>query len=59
VELWDVTLTFFAVNCVLLFAGIITLPQAVAGFSNESILSIAAMFVVRRKKRKKKKENSM
>ncbi len=45
-ELWDVTLTFFAANCVLLFAGIITLPQALAGFSNPSIVAIGAMFVI-------------
>ncbi len=46
VELWDVTLTFFLANCVFLFSGIITLPQALAGFSNASIIAIGTMFVI-------------
>ncbi len=45
-ELWDVTLTFFAANCVFLFSGIVTLSQALAGFSNASIIAIGAMFVI-------------
>jgi di/tricarboxylate transporter len=45
-ELWDVTLTFFVANCVFLFSGIITLPQALAGFSNASIIAIGSMFVI-------------
>ncbi len=45
-ELWDVTLTFFAANCVFLFSGIITLNQALAGFANASIVAIGAMFII-------------
>lgn len=45
-EMWDVTLSFFGANCVLVYAGVITLDEALRGFSNASIVAIGAMFVL-------------
>lgn len=47
-DLWDVSLTFFVANTVLLLAKVITIQDALAGFSNEGILSTAIMFVIAR-----------
>lgn len=45
-ELWDLSLTFFVANTALLLARVITLREALAGFSNEGILSTAIMFIL-------------
>jgi hypothetical protein len=47
-DLWDISLTFFVANTVLLLAKVITIQDALAGFSNEGILSTAIMFVIAR-----------
>ncbi len=47
-DLWDVSLTFFVANTALLLAKIITVADALAGFSNEGVLSTAIMFVIAR-----------
>lgn len=45
-EMWDVSLSFFVANCVLLYAGALTLQEALIGFANESIIAIGAMFIL-------------
>ncbi len=47
-DLWDVSLTFFVTNTALLLARVITLNDALAGFSNEGVLSTAIMFIIAR-----------
>ena len=46
IELWDVSLSFFLANCVLLYAGALSLEEALLGFANESIIAIGAMFII-------------
>lgn len=45
-ELWDVSLSFFAANLFLLLAGVISIQEALAGFSSESIISIGTMYII-------------
>jgi hypothetical protein len=45
-DLWNVSLTFFGINTILLLVRIISIKEALAGFSNEGILSTAIMFII-------------
>ena len=45
-ELWDTTLTFFATTCILMYCGILSLNEVLAGLANSSIVAIGAMFVI-------------
>lgn len=45
-DIWNISLTFFVTNTMLLLVGIISLREALAGFSNEGILSTAVMFTI-------------
>jgi hypothetical protein len=47
-DMWDVSLTFFVTNTALLLARIISLNDALAGFSNEGVLWTAIMFIIAR-----------
>ena len=45
-DIWDTSLTFFAANTALLLARVITVSDALAGFSNEGIISTGVMFII-------------
>lgn len=47
-ELWDVSLSFFLCNCLLLWGGLLPVERAIEGFANSSIVAVGAMFVVAR-----------
>jgi len=47
-DMWDVSLTFFVTNTVLCLSRVIVLKDALAGFSNDGILSTAIMFIIAR-----------
>lgn len=45
-ELWDVSLSFFGANLILLLVKIISVQEALAGFASESIISILTMYII-------------
>jgi di/tricarboxylate transporter len=46
VDKWDASLTFFGVTVLLVLCGIITVDEALKGFSNSAVATIAVLFVV-------------
>lgn len=46
VDKWDASLTFFGVTLILMMCGIVTVDEALKGFSNSAVATIAVLFVV-------------